>query len=231
MLLLKSDTSQNTEGSELYIEVENATGLYDAETNDGGFGAPNAARNEVALIIVAKHILSAGDEDATVSEYDPLTVESFTVAVTRLLNGVLHYLLYAIPIYDTGGVYEAGDIVYDKEDPFLPFIKEMNEALERVTITTEDLLGKTGVNESTKHAFIAPDAIAFRNRLNADRTRVNRQKVAGLCGEEDYEAAKLNFDYVDGELECALNDFCDTAYAEAQIKVEAILELENNLNA
>jgi hypothetical protein len=230
-LLLKVDSSQNSEGTEVYLEVEEATGLYDADNNDGGFGSPNPARNEIAIVLVAIHKLTSGDVEATVSEYDPLTVTTFTVAISREVNGILQARLYGIPIFDDGGTYEAGAITYNNTDENDPFIQELNEDEEWVELTAAELLSKAGVNEAIKHVFMAPDAVAFRNELNASRTKFNRLKVHGLCGEEEYESARLSYDYVDGELETALNDFCDNAFAEAQKKIDAILEYENTLNA
>src|SRR5690349_3227072 len=112
-LAIKSEVTINPLGTEVYIEFLNATGVYDADDNPGGFGTPNPSRNTLAMVLVAKHKKVAGDVDASILAYNATSVTSFTVLMSEAVNGVLNYIILAIPLFDGGGSYVDGDITYD----------------------------------------------------------------------------------------------------------------------
>lgn len=229
MLILKSDVTQNQAGTEVYVEVVEATGTYDVDDNPGGFGTPNPNRNALALVFYGNHKKVEADVESTLSPHNPLSVTSFTVLITESVNGVLEYYVFALPIFDDGGVYVDGDIVYDNETPATPFIKERVAGVW-VTRVPSELVGKTAIVSLEDNTFVIPDAANFRNALNAARTNKLRSKIAGECGEEEYMQFREWFDYVDGELDMACSDFNTEAYAEAQIKVEAVLDLKTKID-
>lgn len=227
-LVVKTKVTRNVAGTEAYIEFLNATGTYDVSTNPGGFGTPNPDRNDFAAILVAVHKLVETDQEASVSAYDPLSVTSFTIAITRDVNGELKYDLYLVPIFDSGGTYVDGDIVYDNETPSAPFLKKMVDS-DWVTITNDDLAG-SDLDQKNSYAFIIPDAEAFQNELNAARLLKLREYKKDQCGCDEYDKARLNFDFVDGLLQAATNAHCDEAYAEAQQDVEEVLDFQDQLD-
>jgi hypothetical protein len=229
-LVLKTAVTRNAAGTELYIEFLNATGAYDDPTNLGGFGAPNVARESLAMIYYGLHKTVEEDIVSVPTAHDPLTATSFTIPLTRDNNGHLNYYVWGLPIFDDQLVYADGDIVYDNENPSVPFIKE-RVAGQWVTITSEDLVDKTVAIYKEGNVFPVPVAESFRMELNGLRLEKLRLMVYGECTEEEYTDFRNAFDYVDSELEEAINDFCSGSYAEAQQKLENIFEYQDHRNA
>lgn len=227
-LVLKTTVQRNAAGTELYIEFLTATGVYESPDNEGGFGTPNPARNTLAIIFYGLHKGVEADVEVLPLAHDPLTVSSFTIALTKEINGHLNYYLWALPVFDSGGSYSDGDIVYDNETPSAPFIKKRVSGVWE-SITKESLINESDVDYKEGNSFPIPDAETFRNELNAQRLDQLRDMVYQKCPAEEYEAIRNNFDYVDAELEEAINDFCSGAYAEAQRKLEKIFEFQTYL--
>ena len=107
-LVIKADVTINTIGTELYIEFLEATGVYNDPDNLGGFGTPNPERNSLAMLLVATHKKEAGDVPADVLPYNVETVASYTVLITPEVNGVLNYVILAIPLFVSGNTYAGG---------------------------------------------------------------------------------------------------------------------------
>lgn len=230
-LVLKGKVTIKEDGTEVYIEFLNATGTYDVTDNPGGFGAPNPARNSLAVIIYAAHKLTTGDVDATVQNFNPLSVASFTISIDKTKNGVLFWNIFALPIYNSGNTYQDGDIVWDNTNPSEAFAKEMVNG-EWEARTAKELLGRDTVTQTNQYSFPIPDAIAISERLAADELLLLRNFVYNQCKREDYEPAMVNNRYVEGLLNAATNAFCAQAYNEAQINLEEIFTFETqSLNA
>ncbi len=227
MLQLKTTVSRNGSGTELYVEFLNATGVYDVSTNPGGFGAPNAERNTLAVIFYGNFKLSTGDVLAVPEFYDPTSVTSFTILIDRAKNAHLNHYIFALPIFDDEAEYEEGDIVFDVDNLV---IQKLNEDDEWETLQPADLIEEE-VDQKETNSFITPEAEAFENELAALRLSKLRALVNGSCGKEDYEPTRNSYDYVDGLLEGAILDFCSGAYAEAQLKLEELFAYEDSYNA
>jgi hypothetical protein len=230
MLQLKTTTSRNGSGTELYVEFLNATGVYDAGTNPGGFGAPNPERNTLAVIFYGNFKLSTGDVIAVPVVYDPLTVSSFTILLDRSKNAHLNHYIFALPIFDDELEYEEGDIVFNNDNPSAPVIQKLNAEDEWDIIQPADLIAEE-VDQKETNSFITPEAEAFENELAALRLSKLRALVNGSCGKDDYEPIRNAYDYIDGLLEGAILDFCSGAYAEAQLKLEEIFAYQDSYNA
>jgi len=225
---LKSAETINALGTEMYVEFLNATGVYDVDDNPGGFGTPNPDRNQVAIVMFAEHKKVAGDVAASIQGYNALSVESFTIDITKSVNGVCNYVIFSILIFDPGTVYENGDVRYDTTNASAHFIKEMvdDEWVER---TPEELIDNEEVVQLNKFAFPISSAIEFERSLNAIKMKVLRRFVNCECEKEEYEPKRNDFEYVAGLLQSATNAFCTQAYNEAQIDIEKIFEFEESL--
>lgn len=87
---------ESEDGTIIYITDE--TGEYDAVSNPGGYGAPNTAREDVALIILGKYKASAGDVELTFDTYNPEDVTEF--AVSNLdTDGYYQFKVYTVDKY------------------------------------------------------------------------------------------------------------------------------------
>lgn len=230
MLVLKTTQQRNQEGTEAYIEFLEATGTYNVSTNPGGFGAPNPDRADFAAVMIAVHKLVSGDVPANILAYDPLSVTSFTIEITPDVNGHLKYDLYLIPIFDELLTYNEGDITYDNRVPADPAIMIYQDATW-VEINKEDILQDgSDLVQKNGNAFIIPVAEEFQNDLDAERLKKLRDYIKEVCECEEYDKARLYFDFVDAMLGAAIRAFCSGAYAEAQINVEEVLSFKKQLD-
>jgi hypothetical protein len=222
-LVIKSAVTINTIGTEVYIEFFDATGEYEETENPGGFGPPNPSRSSLAMILFAEHLKEEANVEADVLFYDPQSVQSYTVAMSRNVNGVLSYNILAIPIFDPGLTYEEGNVVYDNQNPSESFIKEMVSG-EWVTRTPKDIVGNDTIAQLNDYTFPVPDAIQFVEELNARKMLMLRTYVKHECEKDEYEPLRTQFEYAEGLLKSATNSFCAQAYNEAQIDIEEIFE-------
>jgi hypothetical protein len=229
-LLLKSDTSINALGTELYIEFLEATGDYHVDDNPGGFGAPNPTRNSLAIFLYAVHKKVAGDVAASIVAYNEASVESFTVNINSAVNGVLDFFILAVPFFVEEGVYEDDDIVYDITSPSTPIFKKMVEG-EWVPILITDLLADETIDQQHDFAFPIPDAIAFSKSLNAQQQIVLTKKINGECVEDDFKEAITKFRSVDSTIKVATDTFCSQGFNQAQIKIEEVLSYQAGLTS
>lgn len=228
MLVLKTTQERNQEGTEAYIEFLNATGTYNVSTNPGGFGTPNPDRADFAAVLVAIHKLVNSDVPANILAYDPISVTSFTIEITPEVNGHLKYDLYLIPIFDELLTYDEGDITYDNRVPADPSIMIYQDSVW-VEIPKEYLAG-SDLTQKNGNALIIPVAEEFQNELDAERLRKLRDFIKEVCECEEYDKARLNFDFVDAMLGAALRAFCSGAYAEAQINIEEVMSFKAQLD-
>jgi hypothetical protein len=227
-LIVKGDVTQNSVGNELYIEVLNATGSYNVSTNPGGFGTPNPARNSLALVLVANHKLSAEDQPASIQSYNPLSVTSFTVNISKAVNGVLQWNVLAIPIFDSGGSYSDGAVVYDNENPTEPFIKERVAGVWTPR-DAEDIVGNVNVSQANEYSLPVPDAMALSKDLLMKKQAPLRDKVYGENDytKQDFETADSQYKYVDLLLNAACDAFRAQAYNESQLLIEEIFNYQS----
>lgn len=232
-LELKEAVSQKADGTEFYIEVVNATGVYNVSTNPGGFGAPNPARNTLALIFYGNHKKVAGDVLAVPVTYDPLVVSQFTILLDEAKNGHIQYYITALQIFSLIGVYADGDIVYNNQNPLLPVIQKRIAGVF-TTITAAQMIGEAGVvDELASNQFPIPDAINFKNQLLAEKFPILQDFINERteCLGDEYEESENNFTYVDNLLELATLDFAAQAYNQAEIKLEEVFEFKDKIEA
>ncbi|MGC3945349.1 MAG: hypothetical protein QM762_12685 [Chryseolinea sp.] len=229
-LAIKSAVTINPLGTEVYIEFLNATGVYDVDDNPGGFGTPNPSRNTLAMVLVAQHKKVAGDVDATILAYNVTSVTSFTVLMSQDVNGVLNYVILAIPLFDDGASYDDGDIVYDNTNPSEPVIQKMVDG-DWVEITADEAVSESSISKLDDYSLPIPDAIAFADNLKGQKLLALRSFIYGECPkDEEYEPTRNSFEYVDGLINNATNSFCAQAYNEAQIFIEEVFTYKTYLD-
>ena len=92
-LVQRFEITESQDGTIIYVSDE--TGEYDAVSNPTGYGSPNTARTDVALIIIGKYKASTGDTELTFSTYDPEIVTEFVVPdLTK--DGYYQFLIYTV---------------------------------------------------------------------------------------------------------------------------------------
>lgn len=230
-LQLKTAETKNPAKTELYIEFLNATGAYSV-SNTGGFGTPNPARNTLAVLFYGNYKPSAGDVLATPAVYDPLTVSTFTFAITPETNGHLNGYLFALAIYDPMGSYTDGDVVWDNTtNPVVPVVKKRISGSFQ-TVTLESLIDDAEATQVEFNSLITVEAEKFQNELSADRLPYLRDILnEDGCETTEYKTARNNYDYVDSLLEAVFLDYSAQAYSEAVLKLEEISDFQESYNA
>lgn len=103
--------SVDLEFSATGVTLVDQTGAYDATTNPGGYGSPNAAFGDFAhyALLRKKNVNSVADALLTLASYDPLTATEFST--TRSVDGWYQGVKFNIPNW-TAGSYAAGSVVY-----------------------------------------------------------------------------------------------------------------------
>lgn len=97
MALLQVFTiTESQNGTQIFISDE--TGTYNAISNTGGYGAPNTARTDLALIILGKYKASIGDTDLTFDTYNPEVVTQFSVSGLTT-DGYYQFKVYSVDRY------------------------------------------------------------------------------------------------------------------------------------
>jgi hypothetical protein len=226
---IKSTATINEAGTEVYIEFLETTGDYHVDDNPGGFGPPNLSRNELAVIIFAEHKIVAGDVAASIAAYNPLTVESFTVSISKQVNGVLNYNLFALPIFNPLGVYEDDDVVWDNQNPAQPFIKQMVASAWVVVESAEDLVTNENVIQDNQYRLIIPDAVKFAEELLGKKMKALRLRIKEEISKEEYEPYRLNHEWVEGLIRTADAALKAEAYNEAQTNIEEVFDFQSTL--
>jgi len=228
MLILKSKPSQNALGTEVYLEVRESTGDYDAEENEGGFGSPNPERSTIALLVYAVHKLLAGNVTASVQAYNPASVATFTIAMSRAVNGIIDYTVFALTFYDDQITYEDGDVVYDIENPSEPFVKEMVLG-EWVVRSLPEIIGNANVIQHSDTTISTPAVLSLKNQLLAEKVLKLRAYKKNEIPKEELDDARFRCLYVDGLHRSAMDAFCNQAFNEAQTNIEEILKYESEV--
>ena len=96
----------------LTVYVDDDTGDYNAMTNPGGYGTPNPARADLALIMIAYYAASTGNTALTITVYDPETVEQW-IATNTDTDGHLEFSIYSVAKKTGSEVPALNDFVYD----------------------------------------------------------------------------------------------------------------------
>lgn len=230
-LKLTNTNTVNAEGTRVYLKDD--TGVYSL-TNLGGYGAPNVARNTLALLLLATSKGSKGDVLVSTEPYNPLTTGIFNVIVAK--DGWYVFQLVSLPLYDVSllPTYTNGDILYDPisgninkivqvttvvtaapaTPPVAPVTLIANTA---VIITTKDLVGSAYIQATTDTLFIANNS--------KTKLRINTVISNLISNKADFTDKRLirqkdNYNAVRSILQGAIYEFCRGNKYVAQIDVE-----------
>lgn len=113
-LVLKIEQESHTADG-LVMTVKDTTAVY-ATGNVGGYGTPNAARNTLALFLIAYNKRYDGSESLVdnllvVNNYDPLTASTWTLNMQKM--GWVNVTVFGLQLYSTSLSFQVGECVYD----------------------------------------------------------------------------------------------------------------------
>jgi len=149
--------SESQDGETIYIDDD--TGDYDVSTNPGGYGTPNPARADVALILIANYKSSTGDEAMTITSYDPESVTQFIITSADT-DGHIEFDIYTIAKKTGAEVPATNDFVYD----FSANQLERWNGSAWVSATTADLVTYDEVHTTLDYPHI-PELWMAKNNL------------------------------------------------------------------
>ncbi len=149
--------SESQDGETVYIDDD--TGAYDAMTNPAGYGAPNTAREDIAIILIANYKGSTGDTAMTITTYDPENVEQWVIT-SATTDGHVEFDLYNIPKKTGAEVPATNDFVYD----FTANQLERWNGSSWVSATSEDLVTYDAVHTVLDYPHI-PELWMAKNHL------------------------------------------------------------------
>ena len=209
-----SRTSINSIGTEMYLS--DVTGTYNAETNSGGYGDINPARNTLALLV--QSILHTSTEDVAieVNEYDPETVEHFTLLTPT--DGYIETIIVAVP--KTAPTVE-GSYGWTSVLGLVQLVGGVNVAKTPLDLYNDPLFLEA---TSFKTVLLARMAI-YRNRANLDLIRIKQAANNDRSHNREIADKEREFSFVRGLLEGARYQWCMENYTESQRIVESFTNL------
>lgn len=105
--IAKSSITANCET----VTITETTGDYNVTTNPTGYGAPNETRANLYIAFFLTFKPSDGDEAIEIDAYDPNTVASWEVGISR--DGYYEAYSLACLAYGGGITYETDYVTYD----------------------------------------------------------------------------------------------------------------------
>lgn len=206
------------------VRVTDKTGIYNAETNLGGWGAPNTELATVALFAILARKDSAGDQFLichTDIVYDPEAANTKETGFefTYTQDGVHHIIIGNLPVSDDGVSYINGGGVIPSEDYFYYSEKAWlmtDDGAQEVTLAS--LIDNANVVQGVcKDIFLAK--LAIEKQAQYKTYRVHRETNCDDAESLFREILKLSED-----IKGATYAFYSNLEVEAQDQVESLLE-------
>lgn len=209
-----SRTGINNLGTEMYIS--DVTGIYIDDTNEGGWGTPNAERASKALVAQAILRTSTKNVDVVIDDYNPESVEHFTLQTTE--DGYVDFIMVAVD--------KALPTVEGNYGWTLPsgLVRLIDGVL--VSVTPQDIYKNPVFLDavSFKTILLARCAI-YRNRQNLELVRIRKAANEDRSHNREIADKEKHFNFVRSLLEGARYEWCMENYTEAQTIVEAFTNL------
>lgn len=202
-------------GDVLWLTDE--TGDYDATDNPGGYGAPNTARNEIAIFVITKYKATAGDTELQELPVDPETATQWQyndIKGDGFYQADVYNVLKSVPSPNTNDFrYDSGNL-------------ERWDGSQWVPATKQDLETYGAPRTSWYYLMQAQTYIAF-NYLN--QLLITTPVIEADNLYRKYKAQTK--EQIDGNLAV----FCQGNRAQAQLNIEnyanritEIMSLSNN---
>jgi len=102
--------SESQDGTILYLD--DTTGEYDAISNPGGYGSPNTARTDLAIVVVTNYKPVVGDTLLTAETYDPEVAIQWEYQ-TLPADGWYQAMIFTVPKKTGAESPVLNDFVYD----------------------------------------------------------------------------------------------------------------------
>lgn len=203
-LVQRFSVSQSEDASVIYLNDE--TGDYDASDNPGGYGTPNTARADLALIVLAAYKASTGDEELTPSTYDPESVEQWEYA-SNGKDGHFQFDVYPVAKKTGAETPSTNDFVYDFSGDQL----QRWNGSAWVSAEDSELEDNDEAHTTVDYPILALMWIAFNN--------LNKLSISGCKSESKSDIQKYIMD-TENMLNGVIALFAEGSYAQAQENIE-----------
>lgn len=204
------------------VIVTDVTGNYDASTNPGGYGSPNAAFSDYAhyVILRKKNVNSVPDAVLSLDTYNPLSSTVFTYE--RTLDGWYEATKLNILKW-TAGSYVLGDVRY-----YSGTIYKANTATSSTPGADSTWDAVTDLTTIESNPTVIATILGRSTAYNADtywskQIAANSQK--GLCAmySDDKQKSRLDKIYFHIQAELVADQFGDLENAEWNVQALILL--------
>lgn len=172
------------------------------------------AREDVAVVSIAKFKASSGDVILQPAAYLAESVTSFSYDVSNR-DGVIVGYFWAVPIL-AEQVLADGDIVFDTDSRTV----KKRVAGELVSVSIDSLLQEDIDDAGTKNALILTQITIKRDDLQLIELKKAKDLDENCCEYDAYLRTLKNYNYVRSLRSGAIIDFCRGNLVNAQLKVE-----------
>lgn len=205
MALIQQFTVSQNQAATI-IQVNDDTGLYNNPDNLGGYGSPNTARADLALILIAKYKAIAADESLTPDTYDPEIIELWSIPNISK-DGHYEFKIYPVDKKTGAETPALNDFVYDFSGNQL----QRWNGSSWVSATNAELETNDVTHTTVDYPVLALATIAFNN--------VNKLYISGsrTTSRPDLKAAISDTSAL---INGSLSLFAEGAFAQAQDNIE-----------
>lgn len=227
MALVLKITQESHTANGLVMNITDSTGNYATDSNVGGYGAPNVARNTLALFVIAYNKRYNGSETLidnllVVNNYDPLTASTWVLNMQKM--GWVNVAVYGLQLYSTSLSFQIGECAYDV-------------ASARI----RKILTKAGVAAPYTYTYDTIDPIGLVASTSVAKYTgvLNTYIITSLCAclqkarkyyfEKKTDEAMQTVREVLAFIDSAIVSFETNAPADGQLKVEAAEKICNCL--
>ena len=205
------------------------TGNYNALTNPGGYGTPNAARNTLALFLQVFNNRFDGSptivqSPLTIAAYDPTVVASWTATLVK--EGWQEATVYGVALFDEtlATLYAVNEFVYDVASSQLRQILTVTGTgpyTYTYNVVTPVALGTAGTTVLYSTVY---NTYAIPSLNNCYNTANDKQLLSKK--ESDFK----KWEEISAYISSIVFGFNSGSYANAETKVETLEGICNCLN-
>jgi hypothetical protein len=226
MSLVLQVTQQSLSADGTTMVFADTTGNYNSVTNPTGYGAPNAARNTLALFLNVTNNRYNGSQDIqaiplTVAAYTPTTVSAWSVTMAQ--QGWIQATTYGVVLNDVTGatLYAVGQFVYDVATSQLRQILTVTGTgpyTYTFSVQQPSALGTAGTTVAYSTVYNTYELYSLNNCFNeANSIQLLSQKASDMATFQQIWSFQI----------AIVNAFSQLEWANAEAMVE---QVENTCN-
>lgn len=172
--------------------ITDQTGLYDVNSNLGGYGGINPARADLALYMIGyKYRESTDDENITalINNSDPNNVEYWEIPNSE--DGYYYFNVLAVNVWDAAISYAVGDLVFYQQVFYKALAINLNSAPSDINTDWEEVADMEDETENTSLVNNTRYDMVFTCRIEACYGKIVHDSEAICAGCTDCTGQSL----------------------------------------